>query len=139
ESRSASLPPARVTLSSEVRLASTRGAVKSRACATPGAAAGTRTAAVARIVLHPLRVIPPRCIVVLHREHERRHAADQGFDQHQLLVGVVDEGRLAESSALLALREYVERIVMVGRNHRLLARGIVVGGDLGDAVAGAEI
>src|SRR5262245_23158188 len=92
-SRSASLPPARVTLSSAVRLASTRAAFhsKSSARAAPGAAAEARVAAAAKIALRLLRVVAPRRIVVFQREHERRRAPDQRLDQHQLLVGVVDE------------------------------------------------
>src|SRR5215472_10397991 len=124
-SRRASLPPARVTLSSAVRLASTRAGLnsKSRARAIPGAAAEARAAVAAKIALRLLWVIAPRRIVVFQREHERRRAPNQRFDQHQLLVRVVDERRLADPLALLALRKDVERPVVVGRDDRVLARG----------------
>src|SRR5258706_12146876 len=83
-----------------------------------------------------LRIVSPRRIVGVHGEHERRRAADQRFDQRELLVGVIDERRAADGLARLAFRQDVERLVVVLCRDRFPARGVAVGRDVGDSVAG---
>src|SRR6266436_9574145 len=102
------------------------------ACAGPGAPASRASPAAT------LGIVAPRRIVGVHGEHERRRAADQGLDQRELLVGMIYERRAADARTRLAFRQDVERLVVMGRDDRFLARGIVVGRDFGDTVAGAE-
>lgn len=55
------------------------------------------------------------------------------------LVGVVDERRLADVPARRGALHDVERAVVVLRGDRFLALGVGRGGDVGHAVAGAEV
>src|SRR5712671_7691428 len=113
--------------------------MESRNSAYPAARADADATASRASPAATLGIVSPRRIIGVHGEHERRRTADQGFDQRELLVGVVDERRTAYALALLAFRQNVERLVVMGRDDRFLARGIVVGRDFGDPVAGAEI
>src|SRR2546430_5390479 len=93
---------------------------------SPAAAAGADAPASRASPIATLRIVSPRRIVGVHGKHERRGAADQSFDQRELLVGVVDERGAADGTAFLALCQDVERPVVVARLDPVPARRILV-------------
>src|SRR5215831_3206566 len=80
-----------------------------------------------------------RSSVVALREHEGGRATHQRLDQHQFLVGMIDERSAPDVLPGLLSGQDVERpVVLLGR-HGLLARRVGRGGDLRQPITSAEI
>src|SRR6266581_186525 len=105
ESRNSEYPAACADADAPARRASPAATV-SRLRQPVSHAAGL-TDPIAEQVRGPLGIVSPRRIVDVHGEHERKRAADQGLDQRELLVGVVDERRAADAPECVALRQNV--------------------------------
>src|SRR4029077_14771791 len=86
-----------------------------------------------------LLVIATRGVIDTARKYKRRGASHQRFDQHQFLVGVVDERGTAYAVARLRARHDIERLVVVGGGYGFLAGVVIVGRNVGDAVAGTDV
>src|SRR5258707_8003071 len=70
-------------------------------------------------------VVAPRRVILVAWKYERRSTPDQRFDQHQFLIGVIDERRAANTVARLRAAQDIQRAVMVRRRDGFRAFAVI--------------